>query len=105
MKKKKIIIVTLVVLVILFFVVRAIIGLFASQYNSNDISNYPNITIDRGSEKQYVCDSSGYKVYTIELSEVYFKTKDAETIELYDALTTGKITIEDMTNPELFMTV
>lgn len=98
MKKIKIVILTLVILVILFLVIRGIIAVFASQYNSNDISNYPNITIDKGSDKQYICDCSEFKVYTVELSETYFETKDAGTIELYDALTTGKLTIEDMIN-------
>lgn len=72
--------------------------MWKGQYNSNGVSNYPIITIDYTNDKQYICDSSNYKVYTVELKEVLFETKDAQKINLHDALTTGKLTISDMTH-------
>lgn len=88
-------------LVVCLAVVLTLVGtgtwaMWNSQYNTNGVSNYPIITIDYTNDKQYICDSSNYKVYTVELKEVFFETKDAQKIDLHDALTTGKLTISDM---------
>ena len=90
-------------LAICLVIVLALVGagtlvMWNSQYNTNGVSNYPIITIDYTNDKQYICDSSYYKVYTVELKEVFFETKDAQKIDLHDALTTGKLTISDMTH-------
>lgn len=95
--KKKYIVLTIIILIIMFFWgVMAVHELLYGAYNEQGISKYPCITIDEDAPEQYVCENSGYKVYTYKLSDIYFTTKTAEVITLKEALTTDKLTVEEI---------
>lgn len=66
------------------------------QYNSNDISIRPCITINEDIQREYICEVSGYEIYTINLEEIYFIDIKAKQIELKEALTENLLTMEDV---------
>lgn len=65
-------------------------------YNEKGVSKYLNITIDNNCEKKLQGEADGYRVYSDNLSEIYFINKNAEQISLKEALESQQITVEDM---------
>lgn len=86
----------LLILVVIVILILGVGKLLYGGYNDHGISKYPCITIDDSKEETYVCDASGYQVYTANLKEVYFVERDANQISLEEALTSEQITIEEM---------
>jgi len=46
-------------------------NIFTSHYNSNRISRKLNLEVDQNCGKEYICNSLGYEIYTIQLKNVY----------------------------------
>lgn len=82
------------VIILMFFEIGC--GKSIMQYNTNGISVRPCITINQDIPKEYICEVSGYEIYTINLEEVYFINTDAKQIELKEALTENLLTIEEV---------
>lgn len=97
-KRKYKIIMTAVLLLVFaagLLTMKIAVNAFDSQYHSNGISKYMNITIsDTGKYK--VGELDGYEIYLENLSEAYFITAGADRIELEDAIEQGQISIEDL---------
>lgn len=96
---KKIIILVIAVAIFVCLILAggiAIKSIFSSQYNSNGISRYLCITIDDTYGKEYIYKNSEYTVYTFQLEDAYFMDINANEVSLYDALSTKKISIDDM---------
>lgn len=95
MKNKTIGLVLLIVIIIIILIL-GVRQLLYGGYNAQGISKYPCITIDKNEEETYVCDASGYQVYTANLKEIYFVKINADQINLEEALTSEQISIEEM---------
>ncbi len=67
-----------------------------AQYNSNGISVRPSITINEDVHLQYICETSGYEIYAINLEYIYFVDINANQIELEEALSENLLTMEDI---------
>lgn len=98
---KKAVILGLILAAICVVVVLAIIliggkALFRGQYNDKGVSIRPNITIDNNAQESYLGESAGYDIYTVHLRDTYLINKEAEEIDLKDAIKAGDITIDDM---------
>lgn len=96
MKKRYLVLGVMAFIILMGFGMLMFYEILHSSYNTYGISKYPCITIDENREEEYVCENSGYEVYTNKLSEIYFVTKMADTITLEEALSTNMLTIEEM---------
>ena len=94
--KKTISIIGLLILLITIAGIFGGIVLLYGGYNEQGLSKYMNITIDENVPEIYVGEEEGYKIYTYNLSEVYFVKKDASTITVQDALETKQTTLKDI---------
>ena len=94
---KKIVIFIIIILVICALGHLVIKWLFSSQYNSNGISHYLVITIDKNSPKEYVGELEGHKVYVenLKLDETNFRNIDAENVSIKEALEKKLVSIEE----------
>lgn len=86
----------LLAIVMLLLIFETGCGKSITQYNSNGISVRPCITINEDIQREYICEVSGYEIYTINLEEVYFINTDAKQIKLKEALTENLLTIEEV---------
>lgn len=77
MKKK---LLGIVIIVIVLISMLSIYGKYIRQYNSQGISLRPCITIDVDCPEEFVCEVSGFKVYEVNLEEVYFINVKAEEV-------------------------
>lgn len=78
------------------FLIAGLFLAYSQQYNLNGVSRYPSFTIDNAIGPEYICKSDFYEVYTYHLNEVYFTKFDSRNIQLKEALTQNRISIDDM---------
>ena len=78
------------------FLIAGLFLAYLQQYNLSGVSRYPSFTIDNAIGPEYICKSDFYEVYTYHLNEVYFTKFDSSNIQLKEALTKNRISIEDM---------
>lgn len=103
MKKSKIIIISVIAVIVILcsilflFKDKIINGLFSSQYNSNGVSHFLVITIDKNQEKEYIGKLGKYRVYieNLNIKETNFRTKDAENLSIKDAIDKNFVSIEE----------
>lgn len=97
MKKKYILLITVVLILLLFFIPSIISWLFKAQYNSNGVSHFLVITVDKNSPKQYVGDLDNHEIYVekLKLKETYFINVKAENISIEKALEENLVSISD----------
>lgn len=72
-------------------------ALMSSQYNSNGISHFLSIMIDRDQPKEYIGDLEEHKVYVenLNIDNTHFSSVDAEKVSIKDALDNELVSIDD----------
>ncbi len=98
--KKKIIIITITISLIVLLSVGIFISLpylFSSQYNSNGISHFLVITIDKTIPKTYIGKLDNHKVYIekLNIKETNFRNINAENISIKEAINKKLVSIEE----------
>ncbi|MBQ7668522.1 MAG: hypothetical protein IJS47_04280 [Clostridia bacterium] len=71
--------------------------LFTEQYNSNGISHFLVITIDKNSPKEYVGELDNHLVYVeqLKLDETNFRSVDAKNVSIKEAIDNNLVSIAD----------
>ena len=71
--------------------------LFTEQYNSNGISHFLVITIDKNSPKEYVGEIDNHLVYVeqLKLEETNFRSVDAKNVSIKEAIDNNLVLIAD----------
>lgn len=97
MKKKYILLIVVVLILLLTLIPSIIYWLFRAQYNSNGVSHFLVITVDKNSPKQYVGDLDNHEIYVekLNLKETYFINVKAENISIEKALEENLVSISD----------
>ena len=98
-KKSKILLVTLICS--LLFSIAAVYGIvhwmFTAQYNSNGVSHFLVVTIDKEQGKEYLGELEDHKVYIegLNISETNFRNIKAKNVSIKEAIDKGLVSIED----------
>jgi flagellar basal body-associated protein FliL len=98
-KKTKIILVTLICSLVLS--IAAVYGIvqwmFKAQYNSNGVSHFLVVTIDKEQGKEYLGDLENHKVYIegFNISETNFRNIKAENVSIKEALEKKLVSIDE----------
>ena len=82
------IIIVLLLLLVPILIKISISYLFKAQYNSNGISHFLVITIDKNQEKTYLGTLERHKVYIegLNIKETNFRTIDAKNISIQEVI-------------------
>ncbi len=100
MKKAIIIIPAIIILLILVVLCsnRIINWLFTEQYNSNGISHFLVITIDKNQPREYIGKLDNYDLYIegLNIDETNFRSVDAKNVSIKEALDNNLVSLEDM---------
>lgn len=97
-KRYKWIIIPLILYAILVIgILGIIIYAYNTQYNLRGISNILSVYIDEDREKEYVGKLNGYKIYVenLRVEELNFRTFNAKSISLKDAIDNKLVSIKD----------
>lgn len=94
-KGKFVLIIGIIVLVITFATVGIVYWLFTEQYNSNGVSHFLVITIDKNKEREHIGRLDGYNVYVEGLSEYNFRTFDAKDLSVKEAIEKELVSVEE----------
>ena len=96
-EKKYILLIAVVLILLLFFIPSIVSWLFKAQYNSNGVSHFLVITVDKDAPKQYVGDLDNHEIYVekLNLKETYFINVKAENISIEKALEENLVSISD----------
>ena len=99
MKKNKWIIFIPIALLALGIIITNVIipWLFSSQYNSNGVSHYLVVTIDKEQEKEFVGKLDGYFVYVegLKIDEVNFRNVSAENVPIREAIMKNLVSVDE----------
>ena len=97
MKKKYILLIVVLLILLLTLIPSIISWLFKAQYNSNGVSHFLVITVDKYSPKQYVGELDNHKIYVekLNLKETYFINVEAENVPIDKALEENLVSISD----------
>ena len=97
MKKNYILLIILVLILLLTLIPSFISWLFRAQYNSNGVSHFLVITVDKNSPKQYVGDLDNHEIYVekLNLKETCFINVKAENVPIKKALEENLVSIAD----------
>ena len=71
--------------------------LFTEQYNSNGISHFLVITIDKNSPKEYVGELDGHRIFieNLNLEETNFRTVNAENMSIKEVIENNLVSIKE----------
>lgn len=97
-KRYKWIIIPLILYAILIIgILGIIVYAYNMQYNLRGISNILSVYIDEDREKEYVGKLNGYKIYVenLRVEELNFRTFNAKSISLKDAIDNKLVSIKD----------
>ena len=97
-KRYKWIIIPLILYAILVIgILGIIVYAYNTQYNLRGISNILSLYIDEDREKEYVGKLNGYKIYVenLRVEELNFRTFNAKSISLKDAIDNKLVSIKD----------
>ncbi len=97
-KRYKWIIIPLILYAILVIgILGIIVYAYNTQYNLRGISNILSVYIDEDREKEYVGKLNGYKIYVenLRVEELNFRTFNAKSISLKDAIDNKLVSIKD----------
>ena len=97
-KRYKWIIIPLILYAILVIgILGIIVYAYNMQYNLRGISNILSVYIDKDREKEYVGKLNGYKIYVenLRVEELNFRTFNAKSISLKDAIDNKLVSIKD----------
>ena len=97
-KRYKWIIIPLILYAILVIgILGIIVYAYNMQYNLRGISNILSVYIDEDREKEYVGKLNGYKIYVenLRVEELNFRTFNAKSISLKDAIDNKLVSIKD----------
>ncbi len=97
-KRYKWIIIPLILYAILVIgILGIIVCAYNTQYNLRGISNILSVYIDEDREKEYVGKLNGYKIYVenLRVEELNFRTFNAKSISLKDAIDNKLVSIKD----------
>lgn len=98
-KKSKRLLITLIVSLV--FSIAAVYGIvrymFTAQYNSNGVSHFLVVTIDKEQGKEYLGDLENHKVYIegFNISETNFRNIKAENVSIKEALEKKLVSIDE----------
>ena len=98
-KKSKRLLITLIVSLV--FSIAAVYGIvrymFTAQYNSNGVSHFLVVTIDKEQGKEYLGDLENNKVYIegFNISETNFRNIKAENVSIKEALEKKLVSIDE----------
>ena len=94
---KKIIIVIVGIILLILGFIFIIPWLFSEQYNSNGISHFLVITIDKNQQKEYIGTLDGHKVYieSLNIKETNFRSIDAKNVSIKEAINKKIVSIND----------
>lgn len=97
MKKNYILLIILVLILLLILISSIISWLFKAQYNSNGVSHFLVITVDKNSPKQYVGDFDNHEIYVekLNLKETCFRNVKAENVSIEKAIKENLVSISD----------
>ena len=101
-KKSKILLITLICS--LLFSIAAVYGIvrymFSAQYNSNGVSHFLVVTIDKEQGKEYIGDLENHKVYIegFNISETNFRNIKAENVSVKEAIEKDLVSIDEWKN-------
>lgn len=101
-KRSKILLITLICSLVLS--IAAVYGIvrwmFTAQYNSNGVSHFLVVTIDKEQGKEYLGDLENHKVYIegLNISETNFRNIKAENVSIKDALEKELVSIDEWKN-------
>lgn len=98
MKKRIILIIAIVVIVIAVGILAAI-GvkdyMFKAQYNSNGVSHFLVVTVDKDVERIYYGNLGDYAIYTEGFSECNFRTVDAKNLSIKEAIDKKLVSVDE----------
>lgn len=101
-KKVKIFIVVSIVTIVLTVgsVLVLVPYLYSAQYNSNGVSHFLVITIDKSQPKELIGVLENHNVYIegLDIQETNFRTKDAENLSIINAIEKNLVSIEEWEN-------
>ena len=91
MKKKNIIIILLTILLIILIIFgskKIINWLFNAQYNSNGISHFLVVTIDKNQQKELIGQLDNHRIYieNLNIKETNFRSVDAKNVSVKYAI-------------------
>ena len=101
-KKKKILISIIIIFILLVIGIwiclpEIIDSMFKAQYNSNGVSHFLVITVDKEQPKEYVGRLENHNIYIENLikEETVFRSIDAKNVTFEEAFTNNLVSIEE----------
>lgn len=99
MKQNKLVVLLPIAVLVLGIIITNVIipWLFSSQYNSNGVSYYLVVTLDKTQEREFVGTLDGYYVYIegFKIEETNFRNVNAENVSIKEAIEKKLVSIED----------